>query len=120
MSVLDPQLLLRNDSLCVFISKRRTDHKFPPARDHDASSHHEGPRLSGDPAGVRVRAGALHHPRPAAGDLSGPPEAHHVHGGGECGARPPACVEALSFGAHVPASLGFSFQGPESSHHLFL
>lgn len=120
MSVLDPQLLLRNDSLCVFISKRRTDHKFPPARDHDASSHHEGPRLSGDPAGVRVRAGALHHPRPAAGDLSGPPEAHHIHGGGERGARPPACVEALSFGAHVPASLGFSFQGPESSHHLFL
>lgn len=120
MSVLDPQLLLRNDSLCVFISKRTTDRKFPPARDHDASSHDEAPRLSGDPAGVRVGAGALHHPRPAAGDLSGPPEAHHVHEGGERGARPPACVEALSFGAHVPALLGFSFQGPESSHNLFL
>lgn len=107
-------------TVCVSLFQKGQQIAFPPARDHDASSHHEGPRLSGDPTGIQVRAGALHHPRPAAGDLSGPPEAHHVHGGGERGARPPACVEALSFGAHVPASLGFSFQGPESSHHLFL
>ena len=90
-------------TVCVSLFQKGQQIAFPPARDHDASSHHEGPRLSGDPTGVRVRAGALHHPRPAAGDLSGPPEAHHVHGGGERGARPPACVEALSFGAHVPA-----------------
>ena len=90
-------------TVCVSLFQKGQQIAFPPARDHDASSHHEGPRLSGDPAGVRVGAGALHHPRPAAGDLSGPPEAHHVHGGGERGARPPACVEALSFGAHVPA-----------------
>lgn len=107
-------------TVCVSLFQKGQQIAFPPARDHDASSHHEGPRLSGDPTGIQVRAGALHHPRPAAGDLSGPPEAHHVHGGGERGARPPACVKVLSFGAHVPASLGFSFQGPESSHHLFL
>ena len=90
-------------TVCVSLFQKGQQIAFPPARDHDASSHHEGPRLSGDPTGIQVRAGALHHPRPAAGDLSGPPEAHHVHGGGEHGARPPACVEALSFGAHVPA-----------------
>lgn len=107
-------------TVCVSLFQKGQQIAFPPARDHDASSHHEGPRLSGDPTGIQVRAGALHHPGPAAGSLSGPPEAHHVHGGGERGARPPACVKVLSFGAHVPASLGFSFQGPESSHHLFL
>ena len=90
-------------TVCVSLFQKGQQIAFPPARDHDASSHHEGPRLSGDPTGIQVRAGALHHPRPAAGDLSGPPEAHHVHGGGEHGARPPACVKVLSFGAHVPA-----------------
>ncbi|XP_029418229.1 F-box/WD repeat-containing protein 12-like isoform X2 [Nannospalax galili] len=50
-----------------------------------------GPRLPGDPAGLRVRAGGVHHTRPAAGSLSGPSEAHHIHVG-----------------------------GPEPSHHLFV
>ena len=91
MSIPDPQLLLRHDNLCAFISKSTTDCELPAARHHDASSPHEGLRLPGDPAGVRLRAGALHHSRPAAGGLSGPPEAHHVHVGGECGPLPACC-----------------------------
>ena len=90
MSIPDPQLLLRRDNLC-FISKSTTDCKLPAARHHDASSPHEEPRLPGDPAGVRLGAGALHHSRPAAGGLSGPPEAHHILVGGECGPLPACC-----------------------------
>lgn len=33
---------------------------------------------------------------------------------------PAASLMAPCLGAHIPASLGFSFQGPDSSHHLFL
>ncbi|XP_008769763.3 fbxw17 protein isoform X1 [Rattus norvegicus] len=44
-----------------------------------------GPRLPSDPAHLWVRAGAVQHSRPAADGLPGPPEAHHVCVGGECG-----------------------------------
>lgn len=85
-----PQLLLGHDNLCAFISKVRQiasfllpDTMMPP---HLMKGHGS----SGDPVGVRLRA-CLHHSRPAAGGLSGPPEAHHVHVGGECGPLPACC-----------------------------
>lgn len=102
-----PPAVSQDDSPCVFLSQSTTDGKFPPAQLHDTSSPHEGPRLSGDPAGVRVGAGALHHPRGAAGSLPGPPEAHHVHVGGECGL---ACVAPPPEEPVAPPHLAFHFK----------
>lgn len=64
-------LLQRSQPVC-FYSNRTTDRQFPLARHHDASSPREGPWLPGDPAGLRVKAGAVRHARPAAGSLPGP------------------------------------------------
>lgn len=71
-------------NLRYFILPSTAAGQLPPARHHD-SSPHAGPRLPSDPAHLWVRAGAVQHSRPAADGLPGPPEAHHVCVGGECG-----------------------------------
>lgn len=104
-------------NLRYFILPSTAAGQLPPARHHD-SSPHAGPRLPSDPAHLWVRAGAVQHSRPAADGLPGPPEAHHVCVGGECGTslqgHACCCWEPMAV-AHWT-----SFQGSRPCHHCCL
>lgn len=103
--------------LCVFILPSTTTGQLPPARHYD-STPHAGPRLPSDPAGLLVRAGAVHHRQRASDGLPGPPEAHHVHVGGEC------TISCLRHAFRSWASTAMphltSSQGSARCHHLVL
>lgn len=103
--------------LCVFILPSTTAGQLPPARHYD-STPHAGPRLSSHSAGLPVRAGAVHHRRRASDGLPGPPEAHHIHVGGECTI---SCLRhALRSWASTVMPHLTSSQGSAPCHHLVL
>lgn len=103
--------------LCVFILPSTTAGQLPPAR-HYVSAPHAGPRLPSDPAGLPVRADAVHHRRRASDSLPGPPEAHHIHMGDECTISCPR--HAFQSWASTAMPHLTSSQGSAPSHHLVL